>query len=107
MDEKRKKDRIFVVCQIAVAVLGAAAIIIKGNAILLAAYIPLMLISIPWIYFNYSLCKWENKWHAAWNEKNPCDGEPSQFRLITGKIGEWALFIIALVLAVLPAGIFG
>lgn len=47
MDEKKKKDRIFVVCQIAVAVLGAAAIIIKGNAILLAAYIPLMLISIP------------------------------------------------------------
>ena len=106
MDEKNKKDRIFVICQLAVAVLGALVILVKGNAVLLAAYIPLMLISIPTLYFNYSLCKWENKWHAAWHEKNPCDGEPSDFRLITGKIGEWALFIIALVLAVLPAGLF-
>ena len=105
MDEKKKKDRIFVVCQIAVAVLGAAAIILKGNFILLAAYIPLMLISIPWIYFNYSLCKWENKWHAAWNEKNPCDGEPSDFLIRRSKIGAWALYIIALVLPLLPAGL--
>lgn len=106
MNEKRKKDRIFVICQIAVAVFGAVAIIVKGNAVLLAAYIPLMLISLPTMYFNYSLCKWENKWHAAWNERNPCDGEPSDFRLAMGKIGEWALFLIALVLAVLPAGLF-
>ena len=106
MDKERKKDRFFVICQIAVAVLGAAAIIVKGNAILLAGYMPLMLISIPMLYYNYSLCKWENKWHAAWNEKNPCDGEPSNYRLIMGKIGEWVLFIMALVLAVLPAGLF-
>lgn len=106
MDEKRKKDRIFVVCQIAVAVLGAVAIIVKGNAILLAGYIPLTAISILTMYFNYSLCKWKNKWHAAWNEKNPCDGEPSDHRLLMGKIGGWLLFIIALILAVLPAGLF-
>lgn len=31
MDEKYKRDRIFLICQIAVAVLGAAVIIVKGN----------------------------------------------------------------------------
>ena len=107
MDEKYKRDRIFLICQIAAAVLGAAVIIVKDNYFMLGLYVPFMVISVPMIYFCYSLCKWQNRWHADLNEKNPCDGEPSQFRLVTGKIGEWALFIIALVLAVLPAGIFG
>ena len=35
MDEKYKRDRIFLICQIAVAVLGAAVIIVKGNYFML------------------------------------------------------------------------
>ena len=36
-----------------------------------------------------------------WHERTPCDGEPSDFRLLMGKISEWILFIMALVLALL------
>ena len=104
MTEKRKNIR-FLICQIIVAILGLFWILLKGNYILLSAYLPCMAIAIPFIYFNYSLCKLENRWHSFWRERTPCDGEPSDFRLLMGKIGEWALFIGALILAVLPSGV--
>ena len=105
MDEKYKRDRIFLICQIAAAVLGAAVIIVKGNYFMLGLYVPFMVISVPMIYFCYSLCKWQNQWHADLNEKNPCDGEPSDFLIRRSKIGAWALYIIALLLPLLPAGL--
>ncbi len=100
MTEKRKNIK-FLICQIVVAILGLLWIIVRGNTVLLSAYIPIMVIVIPATYFNYTLCKLENKWHSMWHERTPCDGEPSDFRLLMGKISEWILFIMALVLALL------
>ena len=57
---------------------------------------------IPSTYFNYSLCKFENKWHSRWNEEKPCDGEPSLFKLRMGKLSEWACYILALAFVFLP-----
>lgn len=101
-ENKKKKDRALLLCLVVTALIGVAAIVAKRNFVFLAAYIPLQCVSIPTLYFNYSLCKWEVTWHAAWNEKNPSDGEPSSFRLMMGKIGEWALFVFALSLALVP-----
>lgn len=89
MDEKKRKDLIFLICQCIVAVIGAAIIIVKDNTILLSAYIPLMALIIPAIYFNYSLSKLGNKWYSLWHERYPSDGEPSDFRLLMGKICGW------------------
>ena len=105
MDEKKRKDLIFLICQCIVAVIGAAIIIVKDNTILLSAYIPLMALIIPAIYFNYSLSKLGNKWYSLWHERYPSDGEPSDFRLLMGKICGWGAFILALVLALLPGGL--
>ena len=101
-----KKDKRFLLCQIVVATIGLIWIVIKGNYMFLLPYILFMVIAIPTMYFNYILCKWENKWHSRWSERNPCDGEPSNFRLIMGKMSEWALFIVALIIAALPAMTF-
>lgn len=101
--DKKSKDRNFVVCLVVTALIGMIAIVAKENYLLLLYYIPFMAIAIPCLYFNYSLCKWENRWHARWNEKNPCDGEPSDFRLTMGKIAEWFLFVLALGSALLPS----
>ena len=57
---------------------------------------------IPSTYFNYSLCRFENKWHSRWNEEKPCDGEPSLFKLRMGKLSEWACYILALAFVFLP-----
>lgn len=105
MDDKKKKDVRLLICLIVVSLFGAVAIIVKQNYFLFAMYIPLSSLGILTLYFNYSLCKLENKWRAMWYERNPSDGEPSDFHLIMGKIGGWLIVIIAFVLALLPAGI--
>ena len=97
-----RQDRNFMICQIITAGLGAVWILVKRNFVLLAGYIPLMALAIPMIYFNYRLCKWQNKWHGVRNERYPCDGEPSDRRLIIGKVSSWVVYIVALILAILP-----
>lgn len=99
---ERKKDIRFLICQIAVAVIGLVVMLINERTRLLPMYLIIMAIDIPVMYFNYSLCKWENKWHSRWNERTPCGGEPSSFRLTTGKASEWALYILALVIVFFP-----
>lgn len=99
--EKKKNIR-FLVCQIAVAIVGLVVMLVNGRTALLPAYVIDMVLIIPTTYFNYSLCKWENKWHSRWNERTPCGGEPSTFRLVTGKVSEWALYILALIIVFLP-----
>lgn len=99
----RKKDRIFVLCQILAAIFGGIMLALKQNDVFLGLYIVCMAASIPTMYFNYSLCKWGNRMHSAWNEKNPCDGEPSNYRIVLGKIGEWLVFILGLALVLLPS----
>ena len=99
----RKKDRIFVLCQILAAVFGGIMLALKQNDVFLGLYIVCMAASIPTMYFNYSLCKWGNRMHSAWNEKNPCDGEHSDYRIVLGKIGEWLVFLLGLALVLLPS----
>ena len=101
--KKGRKDRNMMIMLCITAVVGATNILINGNFVFLFPYLLLMAISVPTLYFNYSLCKWENKWHSCWNERTPCDGEPSSYRLTMGKVGEWAVFIIGLILALIPA----
>ena len=102
---KQKKDRNMVVLLCFTALVGLANILLNGNFELIFLYLLFMVVSVPTIYFNYSLCKLENKWHSMWHERTPCDGEPSDFRLLMGKISEWILFILALVLALLSGRI--
>lgn len=66
MTEKRKNIK-FLICQIVVAILGLVWIIVRGNTVLLSAYIPIMVIVIPATYFNYTLCKLEKQvaFHVA------------------------------------------
>lgn len=97
-----KKNKRFLLCQIIVALIGLIWMVVNGHFTLLVPYIISMVIAIPTMYFNYSLCKWENRWHSALSERNPCDGEPSDFRMVMGKIGEWTLFMLALIGAFLP-----
>lgn len=99
---EKKKDVVFLTCQTAVAILGLLFMIIKGRFALIWMYLLVMAAIIPSTYFNYSLCKFENKWHSRWNEKKPCDGEPSLFRLRMGKLSEWACYILALSMVFLP-----
>lgn len=92
MNAKKKKDIRLLVCLSVVAFLGMLAILIKGNFILLALYVPLICVALLALYFNYSLCKLENKWRSLWNDRNPGDCEPSDFHLITSKVGDWLAF---------------
>ena len=100
---KQKKDRNMVVLLCFTALVGLANILLNGNFELIFLYLLFMVVSVPTIYFNYSLCKSENKWHSLWRERTPCDGEPSVVRLKTGKIGEWGAFILGLILALIPS----
>ncbi len=101
-DQDKKKNIRLVLFMCLTTLVGAVNILLNRNFILLLPCLFLPAISIPCLYFNYSLCKWENRWHSLWNERNACDGEPSDWRLTMGKFGGWALFIIALVLALIP-----
>lgn len=99
----KKKDIKFLVCQIAVAVIGLLFMVFNGSTKLVWWYILMMAMVIPMTYFNYSLCKFENRMHSRWNERYPCNSEPSELRLRISKIGEWILFIFALSLTFLPS----
>ena len=93
---KQKYDMRFLICQIAVAVLGAIGFFAGGRPEGLVVYLPDMVLSIAMIYFNYSLCKWANRWHGFWNERNPGSGEPSRYFQLSGKVGGWFLYLLGL-----------
>ncbi len=99
--DKKKKDIKLLIFLCITAVVGLINLILNGNRVLIFAYVVAMSI-IPVIYFNYSLCKWENRWENRWKEKNPGTGEPSELRLSVAKIGEWIIFVIGLILALIP-----
>ena len=100
---KSQKDGRLVKLQCITALIGAVNMLINENSRFLLYYLLFMAVSVPLIYFNYSLCKWENKMHSRRNERTPCDGEPSTFRLGIAKIGAWGLFIFGLILALIPS----
>ena len=105
MMRERKKDIIFLIVLIVTAAFGFVAVIIAGSIKFVLACLLFSVVSILSLYFNYSFCKFGNRRHGFWNEQNPCDGEPSDFLIRRSKIGAWALYIIALVLPLLPAGL--
>ena len=100
--DKKKKDLKLILVLIITAIVGLIHIIINGNKELLLAYVLLVVFAIPTTYFSYSLGKWENCWDNIWKEKNPGDGEPSKWLIVTGKIGGWFAFICAMVFALIP-----
>ena len=100
--DKKKKDLKLILVLIITAIVGLIHIIINGNKELLLAYVLLVVFAIPTTYFSYSLGKWENYWDNIWKEKNPGDGEPSKWLIVTGKIGGWFAFICAMVFALIP-----
>lgn len=95
---EKKKDIRFLICQIVVVVVGLVYMLIGGRFRLILMYLALTALTVPCMFFNYSLCKWGNKWHSIWHERTPCDGEPSSFMLTMNKISLWTLFIIALII---------
>lgn len=101
MNETKKNVR-FLICQIAVALLGLLFMIVKERYTMLWLYFLAMAISVSSIYFNYSLCKFEMNWHYRHNEKKGKDIEPSILKLRLGKASEWTVFVIALVIVFLP-----
>ena len=102
-NDERKKSLRLMACLCITAIAGAVSICIDGAFELLILYVICMGISIPTLYFNYSLCKSENRWHSIKYERYACDGEPSEFRLNMGKFGEWTVFIVGLIVAIIAA----
>ena len=100
--DKKKKDLKLVLLLIVTAVVGLIHLIFNGNKELIPAYLLLVVVAIPVSYFSYSLGKWRNRWENIWTEKNPSDGEPSEWLVIVGKIGGWFMFICAMIIALIP-----
>lgn len=101
--DERKKNLRLVVFMCFTSILGLIDICVGGDVEILVLYVICMVSSIPTLYFNYSLCKWENRWHSIKYERRACDGEPSEYRLKTGKIAEWSLFIVGLIVSLIAA----
>ena len=98
---KKKKDVKLLIVLCVTAVLGFIHLLLNGNRALVFPYLACMCV-IPILYFSYSLCKWGIRWENMWQEKNPGSGEPSEYWLARAKIGEWAIFILGMILALIP-----
>lgn len=99
--DKKKKDLELLGLLCLTAVAGLINILLNGNMEVIPTYLICMCV-IPILYFNYSLCKWENQWSNRWREKNPGTGEPTVWLLKTTKIGEWIIFIVGMAFALIP-----
>ena len=97
--DKKKKDLQLVIVLCVTAVVGLVNILLSGNTENVFVYCFLMVVSIPCLYFNYSLCKSGNRWKNFWEEKNPGSGEPSDWLLGKTKICLWALYAVACLMA--------
>lgn len=100
--DKKKKDLKLLLFLIITAIVGLIHLIVNGNRALILAYVLSAVFAISTTYFSYSLGKWANRWENTWKEKNPGDGEPSAWLVISTKIGGWFFFICAMILALIP-----
>ena len=98
---KKKKDLSLLVLLCITAVIGLINMIFNGNKELIAPYLICMSV-IPVMYFNYSLCKFENRWENYWKEKNPGSGEPTELLLKSTKIVGWITLILGFAVALIP-----
>lgn len=101
---EKKKNIVFLITQIVVAAAGLFYMLACEKFKETLIYLALMAFTIPDMYFNYSLCKWWNRWHSTWHERTPCDGEPSNYSLVINKVSSWILFIGALLLPFIELG---
>lgn len=85
-----------------VLLFGLVNIIINETYQMLLVFLLFGVSSVLLIYFNYSLCKRSVRWNAHWDTREGEDNvEPSEFRLIMGKIGGWAFFFFAMILSLI------
>lgn len=101
MDKKQKKDLKLVILLVVTLFIGLIYMIFGGVVELIPAYLILSCFSIPAIYFAYSLARWGNRWENHWNEKNPGDGEPTEWKIWVMKGSGWVFFILAMIMALI------
>lgn len=100
MNDKKKKDLLLIAVQCVTALLGAVNLLLGGKYELLIFYGILMFFSIFCLYFNDSLCRTltrQGRWKRPPTED---DYTPSETELKAGKIIEWVVFCIALIVAI-------
>ena len=100
MNDKKKKDLLLIAVQCVTALLGAVSLLLGGKYELLIFYGILMFFSIFCLYFNDSICRTltrQGHWKRPPTED---DYTPSETELKAGKIIEWVVFCIALIVAI-------
>ena len=106
MDGNRNANIRCLIVLIITAVIGGVNLLlcgVKGSLALFGTYVLAMVVSIPMIWFSYSMAKWHNKRHAYLHERDGAgDGEPSDWGIIRIKIEGWSLYIVGLILSALP-----
>lgn len=81
---------------------GLANMIVNRSFVLIPVFLIFAIPSVPLLYFNYSLVRWSVRRNANWDTEAGADGvEPSEFRLIMGKVGGWIFFVFALIVALI------
>ncbi len=98
---EKKKDSKFLIFICAVAVIGGINLAFTEGAPLLIAYILLMAVSIPFGYFHYSICKWQNKWRSRWTHRDAVDDEPSKIFLFWTKLSAWSTYGAGLLISLI------
>ena len=98
----KRKDFITILAMILATALGTINLIIEELFELILPLWGCTLLSIPLIYFAYSLAKRHNKMHAFWHERDQSGGEPTEWSIIRNKISGWFLFGVGMFLAVIP-----
>ncbi len=89
---EEEKDKRFLRLLCVTALIGAANILPSGRFKFLLVYAACMVLGILQIYFSYSLSKWIIRSRSRLDERDPYEGEPSRYRLISSKISGWVLF---------------
>lgn len=103
----KKRDNIFFVIQIIVALMAMLLMNLKGNYFLNIPFIFFILFAILSGRFNYSLSMLSNKIYLFFYVRNGYEFEPSDFSLIISKIVSWVFYMFGLSLAFFPENIFG
>lgn len=103
---RTKRDRIFFLVQIIVAVLALVLINLKKNYWLNIPYITFISLGIFFGRFHYSLALLYNKEHAFFNVRNNSNVDPSDFLLITYKFVFLLFYTLGIILVTLPENIF-
>lgn len=91
-----KKDRKFLAFLCVTALVGLANILLNGVYGALLPYLLCTGLSVPALFFNYTLCRWGNRLQLWINgvhfEKDYTDREPSEDQLRISKIVLWTVF---------------